>query len=443
MPIKAYFDGPTNYTGKFNFYEQGGSPHLLDILISIIEENKNELIEINFCWYLFNNNILHNYLKSISDEGVKVNVITIPLEGYDNQNPKQLKDLKTGNINSAVTKYSLAKTIFKEMYLSQNYANYNIYFFPHIFVRSERIRKFSRGKLPYSLHIKSAYFKKKNGSNIILSSSNLAVRDLVKHESLINIEDEVIYEESMKKFFSDLIKNSINIKSYSAGYNTTCNTYNFIKPKKAKNTFITAPFYFDSSNELEISILDHIYKAKKRIIICAQHLAAYNYYFNSRFHSSINTHENKRGMLGAVIDMARKGIKTTCLSQTFSDPNNVASNYKGINFRKPVNISNFQQFYNELSNSKNADYYVNESLHSKFIIIDNKLIYCTYNFTPTQFIFLDKVNIPSFQEMPDISYYGTHCEVSAHIIIENPSIVNSFINHVSTIIKLSETTKVL
>jgi len=83
MPFKVYFDGPNHYEGKYNFYKQGGSPTLLKRLISIIEENRKDLLEINLCWYLFNNNILHEFLKEISLSGIKVNIVTIPLEGYD------------------------------------------------------------------------------------------------------------------------------------------------------------------------------------------------------------------------------------------------------------------------------------------------------------------------------------------------------------------------
>ena len=171
MPYKVFFDGPNNYKNKFDFYEQGGSPLLLEKFIEILEEQKNEIIEINISWYLFNNKFLHNYLKNISKNGVVVNVITIPLEGYDNSKPQILEDFFTGKKRrERVTKYSLARKIFGEMYKSIEYPNYNIYFFPHLYVRSEYVNKFSRGSLPYSLHSKSAYIKKKTGYAILLSS---------------------------------------------------------------------------------------------------------------------------------------------------------------------------------------------------------------------------------------------------------------------------------
>jgi hypothetical protein len=86
---------------------------------------------------------------------------------------------------------------------------------------------------------------------------------------------------------------------------------------------------------------------------------------------------------------------------------------------------------------------VNESIHSKFIIIDDMLIYCTYNFTPTQFTFLDKVNIPSFVNMPNVDYTGIHCEVSAHVIVEDEIVVQSFVSNLEEIANLNSTIKVL
>ncbi|RXJ49607.1 phospholipase D-like domain-containing protein [Gelidibacter gilvus] len=443
MPFKAFFDGPNNYKKRFCFYEQGGSPFLLEKFIAILEAQKEDIEEINMSWYLYNNRFLHDYLKALSKNGIKVNVITIPLEGYDHSKPQVLEDLITGERRKkSVTKYDLAKDIFAEMYHSKAYPNFNIYFFPHLYVRSPLVNKFSRGALPYSLHVKSAYIKKKTGSIIVLSSSNLAVRDLVKYESMICIQDETAYEDAFQSFYSDLIRNSITIKDYKKSYNTICNTFEAIDFKNADSSFITAPFYKNSANLLDKTLTDYIRSAKERIIICAQHLAAFNYEFNAKYHSTITESETRQGILGAVIAMANKGVHVTCLSQTFAPSADEAKNFEGIAFRKPLNTNNFQQFYAQLALTENVEYFVNEHLHSKFIIIDNKLIYCTYNFTPTQFIYLDKVKISRFKNMPDLSYEGIHCEVGMHVIIENERILKLFEEHIAMIKNESDTIQV-
>jgi hypothetical protein len=64
---------------------------------------------------------------------------------------------------------------------------------------------------------------------------------------MICIEDEEGYEDLFAKFYKDLFKNSINIKSFKAEYNAAYNDYESIKWAPTKRAFITAPFYFDSS----------------------------------------------------------------------------------------------------------------------------------------------------------------------------------------------------
>lgn len=443
MPFKTFFDEPDNYKNRFDFYEQGGSPLLLEKFIETIEEQKNDIEEINISWYLYNNKHLHNYLKEISQTGIIVNVITIPLEGYDGSKPQYLKHLYTKEQSTKkFTKYALAREILGEMYRTEKYPNFNLYFFSHLYVRSAFVNKFSRGSLPYSLHIKSAYLKKKNGYILVLSSSNLAVRDLVKYESMVCIENEPHYEANAKAFFSDLIRNAIPIKAFKGALNTTCNTYKKIEFNNSEQIQITAPFYHNSSNQLETTLSEYILTARTRIIICAQHLAAFDYTFNAKHHSTIQKNETRRGILGAVLNMASKGISVTCLSQTFAPTTEDEKKYVMVKFRRPANIGNFQKFYTELMLTKNTSYFVNEHLHSKYIIIDDMLIYCSYNFTPTQFIFLDNVNISKFKNMPDVSYEGIHCEVGMHLVIKDLNTVNAFEKNIQEIIKKKETIQV-
>lgn len=444
MPYKVFFESPNSYKNKYDFYQQGGAPYLLKKFTETIEAQKEKIEEINLSWYLYNNQYLHNYLKQLSKTGIKVNVVSIPLEGYDNNNPKSLIDLTTyKKQNSRVTKYALAREIYGEMYRDKEYPNFNLYCFSHIYVRSEFVKKFSRGKLPYSLHIKSAYIKKKKGFMVFMSSSNFAVRDLVKFESLVCMEDEQKYEESFSNFYVQLIENSIPIKNYKREFNTTLNTFKYLEDKNSPYSFIAAPFYFNSAFQLEKSLIQHISSAKDRIFICAQHLAAFNYTIYAKYHSQIQQNEKRKGILGLIINKAKNGIQVKCLSQTFASPLEKKQLLKGSDFRKPANGRNFQEFYKHLSLTNNAEYYVNDSLHSKFIIIDDKLIYCTYNYTPTQFIYLDKVKIPSFKEMKDLSYEGIHCEVSAHVVIEEEGVVNTFVDNFHQIINDARTKKVL
>ncbi|WP_430428042.1 phospholipase D-like domain-containing protein [Maribacter litoralis] len=443
MPFYSYFDEPENYKDPFGFYEQGGSPSLLQEFINTIEKDKNNIEEINISWYLFNNQYLYNYLKEVATIGIKVNVITIPLEGYDNNNPKALKNLETkAKTEERFTKYNLARKIFGETYRSTSHKNLNLYIFSHLYVRSANIKKFSRGTLPYSLHIKSAYIKKKNGYLVLMSSSNLAVRDLVKYESMICIENEPGYEETAKAFYKNLIENSIPIKAYKSSLNTTCNMFEKVAYKFSGSMYISAPFYENSANNLEKKLLKHIASATHRIIICAQHLAAFNYDFNANHHSTIDKNEIRQGILGMILKIANNGVRVTCLSQTFAPLPNNENKFKNAKFRKPVNTRNFQKFYGQLQQTDNIEYYVNNNIHSKYIIIDHILIFCSYNFTPTQFIYLDNVKIDKFKNMSNVSYTGIHCEVGIHTIIKDPAMVAAFENNAMDIIRKKNTIQV-
>ena len=140
--------------------------------------------------------------------------------------------------------------------------------------------------------------------------------------------------------------------------------------------------------------------------------------------------------------MANKGIEVTFLSQTFAPLTEDAEKFKEMKFRRPANANSFQQFYNQVKRSENIEYFVNEHIHSKFILIDNTLIYCSYNFTPTQFIYLDNVNITQFTNMPDLSYSGIHCEVGMHLVIKDESTTKAFENNVASIKRKKETIQV-
>ena len=82
----------------------------------------------------------------------------------------------------------MAEAIYNRIKSSRN-SNFNLFIFPHMYIRSPRVRPFSRGDMPYSLHAKSIFIKYKNGGGAVgLTSSNLATRDMVKDEMMLLVE---------------------------------------------------------------------------------------------------------------------------------------------------------------------------------------------------------------------------------------------------------------
>ncbi|HAI40230.1 MAG TPA: hypothetical protein DCM40_20130, partial [Maribacter sp.] len=86
---------------------------------------------------------------------------------------------------------------------------------------------------------------------------------------------------------------SIAIKDYRSSLNTTCNTHDKAVFQFSDSIYITAPFYDNSANHLEITLINYLEAAKEKIILCAQHLAAFNYNFNATHHSTLEKNETR------------------------------------------------------------------------------------------------------------------------------------------------------
>ena len=295
MNYYYFSDKPSLYEDAKKYYSQGCSPKILTEFLNYLESNKNIIESIYGSVYLFNNSLLHNKFKELSSIGIEINIISIPMEGYDCNNPKPILDLNTGlpTYVTAKTKEDLAQVIYNEFINSSEiYPNYKLHIFPHMYLRSSKVNPFSRGNMPYSLHIKSFYIKFKNqGGTVAITSSNLAVRDLIKWDNMILIENEAncaIYD-SAQKFYTYLIQQSIPIKTFDPSKDwietsIALETYDFVPSKNpfVGNYYIT-PFYEDSPDMIEEKIIKLLQNAKERIYICAQHICAYEYSFKTSF----------------------------------------------------------------------------------------------------------------------------------------------------------------
>ena len=86
-----------------------------------------------------------------------------------------------------------------------------------------------------------------------------------------------------------------------------------------------------------------------------------------------------------------------------------------------------------------CSYYVNEDTHSKFIVSDNHVILTTCNFTPTQFIYIPRVEIEQFERMPDLSYSGIHCEIGAYFVVSSSGFADQVSEEFNKMIQLPRT----
>lgn len=424
----------SSYTNPKKFYSQGSSPKILKEFINYIEKNQNRIDSIYLCLYLYNNPILDAFLEQLSIQGIKIRIVSIPLEGYDASKPQDIYNIENGSIEySKQTKYSFAKRIYNRIRI-RNDENFKLYIFPHMYIRSQRVKPFSRGNMPYSLHTKSVLIKFKDGTGVTgLTSSNLAARDLIKDEVMLLIEDDVAMNLEAESFFRNIINYSYTIKVFDE----MKNWMNFSMPVTEKKidcnnyyTYYTAPFYKDSQNLIEEHLIKLLHTAKHRILICAQHICSYNYFYNADFSSNPGKsgYVKKSGILNEVIKKSKEGLIVKCLSQTFVD-----AKRNSHNCRRPENVKAFMDFIREYEKNKNSSYAVNSSVHSKYIVIDDMAIITTCNFTPTQFIYLDKVNIEKFDNIPNISYCGIHSEVGQFLFVRNKDLCNILVSNFDSI----------
>ncbi|MEM1003613.1 MAG: hypothetical protein AAGH46_13280 [Bacteroidota bacterium] len=439
MAYKVFFDGPNTYNPLITFHYKGANPNLIDYLIQFINEESARLQEVFVALYIFNNKYLYQQLKSLARQGVKINVISIPLEGYDTKNAKTLiqDDFEQPVYNTPQSKLSLATEIYEDILIS-DLPNFHMYFFPHVFVRSSKVRPFSRGVLPYSLHIKSFYFKKKNGRTALaLTSSNLAVRDQTKFENLI-IVDGKKGPMASEQFFRDLMGQSIPIHRFdlSADYNSYPIT---IKPKihNAFNQF-SAPFYENSNTEIEHFVMERMNAATNKVYCIAQHLSAFKYRIPKEASTDTNSTEEKDGVLVALIKAAKRGLEVKCLSQTYI--NAEGNPIEGAT--APSNTHQFKRFIKVYKELYSAEYAVNDKIHSKYIIIDNELLVLTFNLTASQFMYLPEVEIDRFDHLPGASYKGIHSEVGQLLHIKDPDVVEQYVQNFNSIWEDGTTIKV-
>lgn len=435
---------------KFDFYAEGSSPNISDEIIDFIEKNEDEIEEINICLYLFNNFILAAKLLKLTRKNIKVNIFSIPLEGYDTKGSNGVfnsyhKNKHLFYVGDSRSKYDFAERIYAN-FKGESKTNkfLDFYVFDHIYVRSQYVKKFSRGNMPYSLHTKNIFIKMKDGtSHCILTSSNLALRDVQKEELCLFINNSEQDKINNEAFFNKMIEHSTPLKKYdntnkNRTYTDDFYSYAVEDPIKKNNegVFFSSPFIKDSNKNIEEEIISRISNAKKRVIICSQH---------------INTFD---GSLRDALQKNNSGIKIRILSQTYCDEtlkimetdkypeSYVLVNNKWEKVRKPQNPQSFIDFVRRVKRDVRCRYYFNPDIHLKFIVIDDDVILSTGNFTATQFMY-SKEKISEFKNFAG-SYDGTFSEVNTYYIRSNYSLLaNALSEHFERLISLKSSVKVI
>lgn len=415
-------------------FKDGNAPEFIDEIENFIMEKRDTIKTINVSLYLFNNTRLFNFLRQIvSVTGIEVNVISIPLDGYDMSSKVNVKFTKGQS-----TKYDHAYKIYKE--IEENpMQNFNFYILPHVYIRSAYVEPFSRGKMPCSLHIKSMYLEcEDNQGYTIITSSNLAICDYSKDDFIAFAHIDEEDNENAKQFYKDLISNCVHnnhITAVNSDYNypiAVC------KPQhNAQNNYI-APFYQDSPMDYEAKLYNLIKEAQERVVICGQHVCSYDYTIMREYRlgkKALVDTENRfchvDGFLSALFEMD-KNVDVSIISQTYAEKN------RNTRAFKPFNPRNFENFIEDYKKLCNKEYYVKNGLHAKFIVVDDVVVLSTTNFTASQFTYLPYVDIPKFEKIENASYKGIFSEVGQYIYVQDEDFANSMVEWFAEMTKTSE-----
>lgn len=398
MSYKIVFDGPSvkRYSREEYYHQYGSSPDIADRIYKFFLRFSNEASELHVCLYLFNNNHIADALVELAKKGVSIFITTIPLEGYTNR-VVTVSDEKGYRRTS---KYLEAKKVHQRLL---NTPNVSLKYFNHIFVRSANFKNFSRGALPYSLHIKSILLVTNKCQYKLLTSSNLAVGDELKDELLL-IERIPKDDKSNLIFF-------YHIHELATSFPVLKNKLDFYYPDKVydpfNNRIFTSPFYKDSNSKVDRDIKNLIRSAKTRLIICAQHV--------TNFASDIS-----------VALRRNEKLLVTIITQTYAGDSHI---YEKV--RHPKNENDFRNFSKAISKS-NISYFVNDSVHHKFIVVDDMSIISTANYTNTQAIW-KYINIASFNFSSERSYCGVFSEVNEYRFLNCRVAANKLADHAKTI----------
>ena len=434
------FDDPGHYPMHHPYPFKGSSPKFINALKDFLYTYAKKIKSLQIALYLFNNLELHHLFQELAQQGIEINVVSIPLEGYDNTSPQKiLKEDGSEAFKDKKTKYDLATIIYKSFPREAN--NYRLFLFPHTYIRSHRIKSFSRGKIPYSLHIKSLLIEFHSGDYISgIFSSNLAVRDAIKHDTFvlypINKNEAITHVD----FFRHLIENSVPVTEYEEPSNMINTAITIKKQSESSSVHFIAPFYWNSPEKAQQIILELIEKAQHRIWIVGQHISAYTYNIplNYKVKTETNSKISKKGFLFQVVQKGKIGLDIQCISQTYSGNQDT-----NRNFRQAANKHSFSQFTEAFKKVPNAAYFVNPKVHSKYIIIDDKVIITTFNYTPTQFIYLPYVEINNFEHINNLQYRGIFSEVGQMKILEKKSDCECFVRNFEFLKTREETIQVI
>ena len=398
---KAYFEIPKDTIKKS---PKGSAPKLVDHLI----QQFHDAIEIKISFFLYNNPFIHAALEKLTEQGCRVVVYTIPLEGYD----KTRKKITFSRGNTEwISKYDYALKIRQR--ITEEKSSIELRYFPHTNIWYEQ--KTSRGSDSYALHNKSILIKYRDGSyRCVSSSSNFALGD-PPHSENMYISDEKEDVSMFLTYFNLLHKNSYSLNEYTKFSQKNFDFEHITVPINMKGTFhtcyFTAPYIkyggVGSNHYVQSKIIDFIKNAREKLYFCFQHI------------SDIDSFDKEADSIIEIIGLVAKHnpkLDIKLMKQTrASDQKQGGRTKKSEDYLKKFNQIQQRALY--------------PVVHDKFIIADQNLLVTTANLTSTQFAWAENYLMKYKEKEEEYDIINTFSDINSFHFIYNDRIVNEYLEH--------------
>ncbi|WP_378210812.1 phospholipase D-like domain-containing protein [Anoxybacteroides rupiense] len=411
MAYRAYFEIPQ--TNKKHF--KGSAPNLL---MNLVEEIRGA-VEIKLSFFLYNNPYLHSKLEELANLGCKITIFSIPLNGYDLKRVLIFKNNYRDSFWSSKKEY--AEKIYKR--IEAGIPNFELKIFPHTYIWVRQ--KFSRGKELYSLHNKSILAKFPDGRTKCISSScNFAFGDPKHSENYLLVGDDRNTVLMFETYFQLLEQHSLSQEEYGAFSDRSYDFEYIVEPTNLQDRFhtcyFTAPFIkyenMGSNHYVQKKIIDFIKTAKQRIYTCSQHFSDYESFDPCA-----------QSIIKAISEVAtEKQIELKILKQT-----------RQRHQKQGARTTSAEKLFKQIRNAEQR--YLSPIIHDKFIVVDNKILITTANFTSTQFAWAEDHNMAYFVVSENKNYIiqNTFSEINSFHFVEDIDLVNGYVSHFNNLWRMA------
>ena len=409
---QCVFDTPQNYLQTDDYFLQGCTPGLLNFLLEYLQKKEEQLTEVFISTPAYNNIPLHQELQKLADGGVRINLVTRPIDSFANDQPRLVIDL-VGNkpaFDVARNAYRVAREVFGDLYKHPK-ENFDFRVFPHLAIHDHEGNPFLQGHQPYSLHLTAILLiYKQGGGAVLFSSSDLSVGKPLQEGHLILAEEDWKLLQNSRRFFQELMNHSVRLQDFDFHKRYSDYPIPTLAIDQHLPVFFLAPFYHDSPSQAEEELVTRIREAKEKIYILSPDINCYEYEVDGHFHSTLEDELIEHyGFLRVVLERAAAGVAVKFLCKNW-----------------PGEDRHFQEFQRIAKATQNNQFARNPEIASTFMVVDDQVILSSSSFQPDAFVYLDQVRIQGFTEAEQEGYSGIFSTTSFFWLIEDSTCVKAY-----------------